>query len=70
MERESQAYASWPGLSWRVPAIHVFARRAKDVVGRHKGGHDVWCVALQRFWVLASSWQGDSLTLRYLRDPD
>jgi hypothetical protein len=52
MERESHAYASWPGLTWRVPANHVFAKRAKDVVGRHKGGHDDWCVALQRFCVL------------------
>jgi len=39
-------------MAGRVPAIHVFAGRAKDVDGRHKGGHDVWCVALQRFWVL------------------
>jgi hypothetical protein len=23
-----------------VPAIHVFTYRAKDVDGRHKGGHD------------------------------
>ena len=34
-------------MAGRVPANHVFARRAKDVVGRHKGGHDDWCVALQ-----------------------
>jgi hypothetical protein len=36
-----------------VPAIHVFAGRAKVVDGRHKGGHDVCYVALQRFQVLA-----------------
>ena len=36
----------------RRPAIHVFAKRTKDVDSRHKGGHDVGCVALQRFWVL------------------
>ena len=48
MERELHAQASWPGVSRRVPAVHVFARRAKDVVGPHKdhkGGHDVWGVA-------------------------
>ena len=49
MERESYPPRVMAG---RVPAIHVFAGRAKDVDGRHKGGHDVWCVALQRFWVL------------------
>jgi len=27
-------------MAGRVPAIHVFAGHAKDVDGRHTGGHD------------------------------
>jgi hypothetical protein len=33
-------HASWPGLSWLVPAIHVFLARRQDVNARHKAGHD------------------------------
>ncbi len=33
---------SWPGLSWLVPAIHVFQLKArkKDVDARDERGHD------------------------------